>query len=340
MTLNECLDFVDEANNSVLQYSINSYEAILIPFGDGPDLNGYEAEVHIMKTGLEKDVTVQFIFFEQANNQSIHFIDGFFGPNFDPTLKFINGTPSFRETEITEFYDALLGTSLSPSLFCETHYMISPIYDFELDRCISYVEDIRSQGVTYTINDISSTYREEFDGTLLAYTLDITFVDDGINQDFLIDFVILDESDGDYPVFFDLYLVNLNYEEELNHAVIGYRSYPGIIEGFYTDVMDTSMSDEDFFSKYLLTGGEDNELLTYSDFRSIRLDVTKGTYSFDIVDITYIDSGDPEFPPVYKVKMKQNTLRNYSVDFTMYYNPLGELIIRVNFNDALGGGFE
>ena len=340
MTLNECLDVVEGADNSILQYSVNSYKEIKIPFGDGPDLDGYEADINIMRTGLEQVVTVQFLFFEQGNQQSILFMDGFFSPDFYHNLKFINGTPSFREDKITEFYDALLSTSLSSSIFCETYYLVSPIYDFDLDHCISYVDDVRSHGVTYTINSISSTSREEFNGTLLAYTLDITFVDDGVDQNLLIDFVILENQDGDFPIFFDLYLVNLNYEEELNHAVIGTRGYPAIIQGFYNDVMDTDMSNTDFFNKYLLTGGTEGVPLTNIECSSIRNDLFKGTYSFEVIEITYEDVGDPEFPPVYAVDMRQNEFRNYKIDFTMYYNPLGELIIRVNLNDALGGGFE
>lgn len=339
MTSSECIEIVETLRDSIIRYSVDSYKAISIPF-NGEIIDGYEADISISRTSLEETVTVQFIFFQQGDNQSMLFIDGFFGEDYNYNLKFTEGDSYIRETKISEFYDGLINDTLTPTEFCEAYYLISPVYDFDLTHCLTYVEDIRSQGISYTINSITPTNIDAFNGSLNAYTLDITFLDDGIDQNLLIDFVLLDKPEGIYPVFFDLYLVNLNYEEELKHAVVGYKVYPAILQGFYTDVMNTSMSNTDFFHKYLLTGGAENTPLTSEESSTIRTDLLKGTYSYVIEDMIYQNLNDPEYPPVYLVNVKRNNIRTYKVEFTMYYNPLGELIIRVNLNEALGGGFE
>ena len=112
---------------------------------------------------------------------------------------------------------------------------------------------------------------------------------------------------------------------------------PGVISRFYEEVVDESMSCNTFCAKYLLTGGGHDIPLTYLECSGIRLDLNKDSYNFEVVEIEYQDSKNP---PVYLVDMKRNTFTEYEIEFTMYYDPLGGLVIRVNLNDALGGGFE
>jgi len=338
MTLNDCIDYVEEARESILDIEIVSYEEKTILLDAVGPVPGYEADIEITKAGVYvQTVTVQFAFFEQSINESLLFIDGFFGPDYNPELNFTNDPPAGIQAEVTEFYDALLSTTLSATEFCEIHYMISPVFDIDLDHCVSYVESIRDENVTYSIGMINSIMIDAFNGELIGYTLNITFVDNAIDQELVIDFAIMEKEDGYYPIFFDLYLVNLNNDEEINFAVIGSRMLPGVISRFYEEVVDESMSCNTFCAKYLLTGGGHDIPLTYLECSGIRLDLNKDSYNFEVVEIEYQDSKNP---PVYLVDMKRNTFTEYEIEFTMYYDPLGGLVIRVNLNDALGGGFE
>ena len=142
MTLNECVEYVEAVNSSILQYYIVSYEAITIPFGDGPDLNGYEAVIDVSRTSLSQIVTVQFIFFRQGDNESISFIDGFFSSDFMYDLKFAHGTPSG---------------------YSQTNFMVKPqvgdfyIFPAELFHCVypfKTKEERRSFSVNFTFVEV------------------------------------------------------------------------------------------------------------------------------------------------------------------------------------------
>ena len=340
MSYEDCMAFVTFERESELEFNMIQYTEEYILF-EGKYYLGYKAPVEISKDGFTQNVDVEFIFFEQIGEVSIVFPNGFFGPLYEENLRFITEPTQGLNAVVSEFYDTLLDDQVNVEDFCNIYYLVSPIYDYELNNCINYVNFLRSLDLTYTIGTITPVFIDDvFNGRLIGFEMNLVFDDGSDTENLIIDFGIMDSDGHTIPFFFDHTLVDLPYEQEVMFINFTSRYIETLINEFYDTVTDTTIGNTEFCSLYVTTGGVDNAPLSSLECGTIRTNLLKNSYTFTVNSYVYYEPGHVELSPHFQVNVTRNTFPTYTMEFYTYYDPLGNLMIRVNLDDALGGGFE
>lgn len=324
-------EFMIEINNvrsTVIDYRVDKVEAVIIPQGEGPEINGFKATVELMTATQSRYVEVYYAFVI-LTEIPLDVIMIYSDPGGDGLDDFILLSETEAETELTTFYDEMLGTG-DVTQFCYDYYLVNEHYELDLPHCITYVEFVRSQNITYTITNLTQTQLVSAIGFFTGYNVTISFVDEGTTSSITLPVGFgIDVVGRTYVLFMDPYLVNLKDDQELNYAALIGRESSALLNGFYDDLVNEELSNTEFCNSWEL---KDDlwKPLDEVDCSLIRNLVIGNDHVYVITQTAYLNQR-------YEVTLLRDGSLTYTSYFTIVYDPIGVLHVSVILEEAAGG---